>query len=92
MFFFPYSLSVNETDDILDQGDYVASREDAVRLYSLFCCLSWCQKKEKRHHSSLQQYDVDLMNPTADDPVPTTGYNSRSFPNCLLTIFTTQQE
>jgi len=61
------------TDDILGQGDYVANREEVVRPYSLFCCLSWCQKKEKNHNLPIQQYDIDLMYPASDDPVPTTG-------------------
>jgi len=66
------------TDDLLGQADYVANREDAVPPYSLFCCLSWCQKKEKKKNPPPQQYDTDLMNPeqenaTPDDPVPIPG-------------------
>ncbi|KAJ8585373.1 hypothetical protein M405DRAFT_936055, partial [Rhizopogon salebrosus TDB-379] len=41
-------------------GDYVAGKEDGVRLYSLFFCLGWFQKNEKTPDPPRQLYDDDL--------------------------------
>jgi len=68
------------SDCILCQGDYVASKEDGIRPYSLFFCLGWCRKHEKKPDLPPQVYDVDLMRAeqeydTPEVPVHTSRHN-----------------
>ncbi|OJA12202.1 hypothetical protein AZE42_03938 [Rhizopogon vesiculosus] len=48
-------------DCIYHQSDYIASEEDGRRPHSLFFCLNWFQKKEKKPDPPHQVYDVDLI-------------------------------
>jgi len=65
------------SDCILCQGDCVASPEDRIRPYSLFFCLGWCRKDEKKPDLPQQVYDIDLMRAEQEEvPVHTTRHNN----------------
>jgi len=65
------------SDCILCQGDYVASKDDGIRPYSLFFCLGWCRKHDKKPDLPPQVYDVDLMRAEQEEvPVHTTRHNT----------------
>ena len=84
------------SDCILCQGDYVASKEDGIQPYSLFFCLGWCRKHEKKPDLPPQVYDVDLMRAEQEEvPVHTTRHNnslnSQRFTDTIIMFQSAQQ-
>ncbi|KAG1727178.1 uncharacterized protein EDB91DRAFT_1164735, partial [Suillus paluster] len=69
----PKQKAPEVVDVPLGQATYgdVVGVDDGTRPYSLFCCLSWCQKK-KKPDLPLPVYDVDLMNEEQEENIPNT--------------------